>query len=214
MRKSLVSDFDANGDGTLSPDEVMQIKEVSFGSKVGEDYSGMKYLPALESFSGNGCEMLSLDLSENDMLKSCNLMNIDELKFIKVPHNIQELYIVRAKALNKVVFPDMPFLRALCVSEAPVTEITTGKCPSVTILTVDDTQISDLDLSNYPRLEELFCSNTKVNQLDLSMLKNLSSVRCKGVKKVVISPGQKIEGLNIAPDYKYCIDNDTEIITK
>ena len=79
---------------------------------------------------------------------------------------------------------------------------------------MDDTYIKDLDLSKYSRLEELFCSNTKVVELDLSTLKNLKLVRCKGVKRVILSPEQKIEGLNVGPDYKYCIDRDTEIITK
>lgn len=214
MRKVLVQKFDANSDGKLSPDEVTQIKDVSFGSRVGEDYSGIKYLTALETFDGNGCEMFSLDLSDNEMLKECSLMNLDELKSIKMPKNIQDLSLLRAKALNTVNLPDMPFLRMLVVSESPVTDFVTGGCPSLTTLTVDDTYIKDLDLSKYPRLEEVFCSNAKVEELDLSMLKNLKTVRCKGVKRVVLSPEQKIEGLNVGPDYRYCIDRDTEIITK
>lgn len=214
MRELLVNEFDANSDGKLSPDEVMQIKEVSFGSNVGEDYNGVKYLSALEKLDGNGCKMYSLDLSANKKLKECNLKNIDELKAIKVPENIQFLALIRAEALTEVNLSDMPYIRWLVVTESPVTKLNTGKCPSMTTLIVDNTYISELDLSKYPRLEGLFCSSTKVNELDLSMLKNLSNVRCKGVKKVIVSPEQKIVGLNIAPDYKYCIDRETEIITK
>lgn len=214
MRKMLAQEFDANSDGKLSPDEVVQIKEVNFGSRVGEDYNGIKCLAALETFDGNGCKMHSLDLSENEMLKECRMMNLDELKSISVPQNIQYLSLLRARALNAVNLPNLPFLRMLVVSESPVTDFSTGECPSLTTLTVDDTYIKDLDLSKYPRLEELFCSNTKVVELDLSTLKNLKLVRCKGVKRVILSPEQKIEGLNVGPDYKYCIDRDTEIITK
>ena len=214
MRELLVNEFDANSDGKLSPDEVMQIKEVSFGSKAGEDYNGVKYLSALEKLGGNGCKMYSLDLSANKKLKECNLMNLDNLKAINAPENIQTLGLVRAKALTEVNLRDMPYIKMLVISESPVTKMNTGKCPSLTTLTVDNTYISELDLSKYPRLEELFCSNTKVNELDLSMLKNLYHVRCKGVKKVIVSPEQKIVGLNIAPDYEYCLDRETEIITK
>ncbi len=214
MRESLVREFDANSDGKLSPDEVMLIKETGFSHKDGSDYSGIKYLQALEKFHGNCCEMTTLDLSQNKSLKDCNLMNIKKLKSIKVPQNIQDLSLLRAEVLKAVDLPDMPYIRMLCISESPVGEFVTGECPSLTTLTVDHTYISDLDLSKYPRLEELFCSGTKVEQLDLSMLKNLYHVRCKGVKKVIISPEQKIVGLNVDPDYKYCIDQNTEIITK
>lgn len=214
MRKMLAQEFDANADGKLSPDEVEHIKEVNFGSRVGEDYNGIEYLAALETFDGNGCEMHSLDLSENEMLKECRMKNIDKLKSISVPQKIQCLSLASARALNAVNLPDMPFLRMLVVSESPVYDFSTGECPSLTTLIVDDTYIKDLDLSKYPRLEKLFCSNTKVGELDLSTLKNLELVRCKGVKKVILSPEQKIEGLNVGPDYKYCIDRDTEIITK
>lgn len=214
MRKTLVQEFDANSDGKLSPDEVMQIKEVSFGSRIGEDYGGIKYLAALETFDGNGCEMHSLDLTDNKKLKNCHLMNLDELKFIKVPQNIQNLSLLRARTLNTVNLPDMPFIQMLVVSESPVTDFSTGECSSLATLTLNDSYIGEVDLSKYPRLEELFCSNTKVEELDLSMLKNLREVRCKGVKRVILSPEQKIVGLNIAPDYKYCIDRDIEIITK
>lgn len=214
MRKTLVQEFDANSDGKLSPDEVMQIKEVSFGSRVGDDYSGIKYLAALETFDGNGCKMNSLDLTDNKVLKECSLMNLDELRSIKVPQNIQTLSLLRARALNAVNLPDMPYIRMLVVSESPVTDFSTGECPSLTTLTLEDSYIGNVDLSKYPRLEELYCSNTKIEELDLSMLKNLKDVRCKGVKRVLLSPEQKIAGLNVAPDYKYCIDRDIEIITK
>lgn len=214
MRKILSQEFDANSDGKLSPDEVAEIKKVNFGSRVGENYGGIKYLSALETFEGNGCEMYSLDLSENEMLKDCHLMNLHEFKSIKVPQNLQNLSILRAHALTTITLPDMPFIYMLVVSESPVTELTTGKCPSLTTLTVDDTHITSIDLSKYPRLEELYCSNTKVKELDLSMLKNLREVRCKGVRKVILSPEQKIVGLNVGPDYKYCIDHDVDIITK
>lgn len=171
MRKMLAQEFDANADGKLSPDEVEHIKEVNFGSRVGEDYNGIEYLAALETFDGNGCEMHSLDLSENEMLKECRMKNIDKLKSISVPQKIQCLSLASARALNAVNLPDMPFLRMLVVSESPVYDFSTGECPSLTTLIVDDTYIKDLDLSKYPRLEKLFCSNTKVGELDCRRLR-------------------------------------------
>ena len=214
MRQVLVRKFDANSDGKLSPDEVRLIKEVYLNSDMGENYNVLKHLVSLERLEGNGCEIYSLDITDNTKLKDCELRNLDNLKHIKVNKNLQNLIMSRAKDLSEVDLPEMPYLQWLCISRSPLEKLSTGNCPSLTTLTVNDTYLTELDLSKYPRLEEVFCDNTKIETLDLSMLKNLNQVRCKGVKKVIISPEQKIVGLNIDPDYKYCIDRDTEIITK
>ncbi len=212
LRKTLIDEYDANGDNKLTPDEVKLIKK--FSRKVDGELTGIKYLTDLEEFHGNCLNCQSLDLHDNAKLEEVDIMNLEDLHEIKVNPNIQKLRIARAKKLKKVNLGSLPFVQSIVITESPVDELITGECPSLTWLTIDRTYLKNIDLSLYPRLEELFCSDTGIDELDLSMLPNLKKVRCKGVRKVIVSPEQKIKGLNIAPDYKYCIDKDTQIITK
>lgn len=214
MCENLIREFDVNHDGKLAPDEVKRIKEVSLYTRDDDDFRGLEFLVNMEEVRGNCCKARYLDLSQNKKLKKVDLMNVKELTDIKVPESLQILTLIRAKSFTKFKIGDMPFLQWLVVTESPVTELNTGECPSVTTLTLDDTYIKDVDLSKFPRLERLYCSNTNINEIDLSMLPNLRMARCKGVKRITISKDQKIEGINADPDYKYALDNDTQIIIK
>lgn len=212
--ENLLREHDVNHDGKLAPDEVKRIKKVDLYTSDESDLRGLEYLIDIEEAQGNCCKAQHLDLSQNKKLKKVDLMNVKELTDIKVPESLQFLGLIRAKSLTKFKIGDMPFLQWLVLTESPVAELSTGECPSMTTLTLDETNIKHVDLSKFPRLERLYCSNTNINEIDLSMLPNLRSARCKGVKRIIISKDQKIDGINTDPDYKYAVDNDAQIIIK
>lgn len=213
LRRILVSEYDVNSDGKLTPDEVSQIKELNIHRTEDSRLLGLEYLDGLENFYCTADNLDYILLHENKNLEKAELRFMKNLKRVFVNKNLQELIISEAKNLESLKLESMPFLHTLIVA-APIKEFSTGECPSLTWLTIDCENIDKLDLSLYPRLESLYIQNPNFTELDLSMLPNLRDVRCKGVSRIVLAPGQKIDGVNIEPDYRNCIDESTQIITK
>lgn len=213
LRQTLVSEYDANSDGKLTPDEVHFIKELKVYGDDEYDLNGLKYLEALEDFYASGGIYSYINLHENKNLEKAEIRNMSKLKSVLVNKNVQELILSNNDKLESVVLESMPFLHTLIVTD-PIKKLPSGEAPSLTWLTVNCTNLDNLDLSMYPRLERLYCSNPNFNELDLSMLPNLMDVRCKGVARIILAPGQKIHGVNIEPDYRNSIDENTQIITK
>lgn len=215
MRKEIVRNFDANQDGKLSPDEVKHIKEIDLDYYVeGDNLEGIKYLTEMTDFSSNGAKIQNLNLSANKNLCFVDLMNMPNLREIKVNKSLQGLALVRIKKLYSLDLGSMPFLYYLVITESPLELLEIGECPSLVTLNLNETRLKNIDLTKFPRLETLFCSETLIKEIDLSSLKNLQTARLKGIKKIYISPDQKIEGLNVMPDYEYVLDKDAEIIVK
>lgn len=176
-----------------------------------KNFESLKLLTSLEELSGNGTEAVVLDLKGIKSLKRIDFMNVKELKTITVPENLQSLGLERARALESIELPDMPFLASLYLLESPINKLTIGHCPSLTTLTIKRTNISEIDLTKFPRLESFDCNYSEIKTLDVSSLKHLRSLRCKGVKTLVMRKDQRIEEINIEEDYRYGRDQDLTI---
>lgn len=213
LSKDLIRQFDANQDHKLMDYEVKQIKKLNLGYGFDDykNFESLKLLTSLEELSGNGTEAVVLDLKGIKSLKRIDFMNVKELKTITVPENLQSLGLERARALESIELPDMPFLASLYLLESPINKLTIGHCPSLTTLTIKRTNISEIDLTKFPRLESFDCNYSEIKTLDVSSLKHLRSLRCKGVKTLVMRKDQRIEEINIEEDYRYGRDQDLTI---
>ena len=158
FRTIFVSEFDKDGDGFLSAEEIDAVTSIDCGY-VGSLYSvkGIEQFTALTVLKCSGNQISSLDISQNP--------------------NLTELYC----AVNQLTSLDVsqnPNLTILNCGANQLTSLDVGQSRNLTILGCGGNQLTSLDVSQNPNLIELDCSGNQLTSLDVSQNPNLTELYC------------------------------------
>ena len=181
-----VSDFDKDGDGTLSVDEVAKVERIdvrdAFHTLVDttiKNLSGTCYFTSLTYLDCAGNALKELDVSkctELTQLKCTgnNLSELDVSKCTKLTslecwnNDFVELDVSRCTELTR-----------LYCSDNNIAELDVSGCTKLSDLNCDGNNLSELDVSKCTELTYLYCSDNNIAELDVSKCTKLKSLECE-----------------------------------
>ena len=169
FRKYVFENFDANGDWTLSKEELSIANSINVFNMGISSLKGLEYFTKLESLTCDSCPLDELDLSKNTELTylDCDICDLDNLdlshnKKIKViwctENNFTKLDVSNCTELEKLA----------CWSNEKLTEINLTGCKGLKELSCDNCNLSQIDVSDCPELTKLWCTDNNLTELDIS----------------------------------------------
>lgn len=159
FRQYIADNFDKDGDGVLSAEEIAAVTEIDVNKMGISSLIGVEYFTELTSLSCDNNQITSINISNNKNLSRLYFDN-NLLTTLDVSNN-QNLTIIHC---------DSNLLTAIDLSNN--TELTYFSCY--------DNQIKKLDVSKNTKLTHLECSNNQLTTLDLSKNTELTDLYCDG----------------------------------
>ncbi len=155
FRSYVESNFDTDGNGVLSWDEIAAVSEIRITDK------GVSSLEGVEFFT---------DL--NDLI--CYRNNLSKLDVSKNT-NLTRLYCY-SNNISKLDVSKNPALNYLDCDNNDLTELDLSQNPELQYLYVHHNELTELDVSSNPKLVELTCQNNELYELNVSNNSHLSKL--------------------------------------
>ena len=196
--RSIISgrDYDADGNGYLSPSEISRIKNLHCENSNVYSLQGIEYLSSLEGLWCLNNHISSMDLSGNPELKGiwCSHNDFTSLDFTGCPklewvycyncqltsinvRNNPELAYIECNAnpnLHTLDFSQNTKLENIFASSCGLTSIDVSNCPRLCELAAFKNNLTSLNLSNNPLLKRLdIWDNENLAYVDISNLSQL-----------------------------------------
>lgn len=177
--RSVVSgEFDTNGDGLLSQQELSAAKELNcFRSEIA-DLTGLSYFTELETLVCSFNRLTSLDVSgnpklqtlacANNSLTALNIRGSTELRSLNCSWN----------SLTSLDVSGNAKLESLICEGNPLSSINVGSNASLSSLNVSNTGITALDVTKNSSLTSLLCAGNALSALDIRSNASLSTLDC------------------------------------
>lgn len=185
FREYVKENFDSNGDGALSEEEIADVTEVRFNASDmyydpeprAVTLAGVEYLTELDTLIVWNASLASADFPDNKKLVT--------LCFTNCP----------MESLDASAYPE---LEKLSVESCGITELILDN-PKLTTLTCSKNELSDLNLSSCPELDYLHCAYNHFHELDLSHTPSLTILNCSGnvIDSLDVSVVPGLKDLNI-----------------
>ncbi len=178
FRDYVSQNFDINGDGSLSLEEISEVKEISVADLEISSLNGIEYFIALETLDCYMNYLDSLDLSKNANLirLECSENKLTGLDLSKNT-SLEELFVDYNELENLDLSNNVELYR-LCCSYNKLSNLDVSNNVKLGQLECIDNQISSLDMSNNIELFTLDCSENQIENLDLSKDINLENLTC------------------------------------
>ena len=201
--RSIVSaDYDTDGNGTLSAEEICQVTQIRVEGKGIASLEGVEVFTELLALSCNDNRLTSLDIRQNSKLQylNCGKNQLTSLKANDCPylHNIT-CYENQLTSLN--VSNDSS-LQYLISYGNPLTSLNMSGCTTFPRLEYNDKQLKHLNMSGCTALSELVCRNNRLTYLDVTGCTALNNLICLNnrLKSLNVSDCTALGNLN-------CSDN-------
>ena len=168
FRDYVSSNFDLNGDGSLSQDEIDQITGIQVEEKGITSLKGIEKFPRLVFLYADNNSLTELDVTHNPDLEVL-MVDSSQLKTIDVSQN--------------------PRLRELTFNYNQVTSVDLSRNPALEVLSIVDNRLTSLDISRNTELKVLACGNSSLKSLDISKNPKIEFMTCYNsqIKTVDIS---------------------------
>ena len=156
FRAYLKENFDTDGDGCLSDEELAAVTEMDCSGLGIASMDGLEYFENLEK----------LDCSDN-ALTALSVSSCEKLVWLDCSDNgISSLYL-RNQAFEE-----------LYLGGNPLTSMQLSSAETLRVLDIHDTDMTSMSLNNYSALEELDVSGTGVTHLELETCTALRQLNC------------------------------------
>ena len=202
-------DFDANGDGRLSPEEARLIREINVsewykvtGNRI-YSLEGIEYFTGLTFLACYGNALTELDLSKNteltylhvgtNLLTKLDLSNNTKLVELYVGKNmiteidlspcpgLKKFHCFVCSELTSVDFSKNPELVEVYAESCPkITSLDFSNNPDLAVVRCYDGNLTSLDVSNCTKIEALNCFDNQLTELDVSRFTELTVLDCSG----------------------------------
>ena len=207
FRNYLSSQYDKNGDGIFSTDELQSVSSISVSKKNISNLKGIEFFTALTrldcdntcltKFDVSGCTSLQslhcynntnltdLDVSGCTSLQSLSCNNNTSLTNLDVSGctSLQSLSCDNTNLTNLDVSGCISLLSLSCSKNTSLTDLDVSGCTSLqSLYCYNNTNLTDLDVSGYTSLQTLSCYDNNMTDLDVSGCEALLSVECYGNK--------------------------------
>ena len=206
FKNFMLSYYDQDYDGAISPEEALRVTELSLGFDEEDEEAvpitslkGIEYCKNLINLECDFNAITSLDLSGLDkleyvdcsynLIKTVNLSGCTSLKqfygnmneigildFQECP-NLQLIQAYKNK-LTSCDVGEMSNLVYLDVSQNQLTTLNISNCSEMLIVNCGSNKLAALDLSGLEKLTSLGCYNNNLTTLDTSKLPELSFLEC------------------------------------
>lgn len=189
FRDYVSKQFDTDGDGSLSADEISAAVEISVGSKNISTLEGIGYFTSLKTLYCYFNHVTSLDISKNTELAELYLGN-NNLRSLDVSKNtklaVLDCYNNQLTTLD--ISTNTELMELQC-SDNQLTSLDVSKNIKLNSLACSDNQLTSLDISKNI-LETLNCSNNVLTELNVSKNINLVGLYCNGNQLTNLDTGK------------------------
>ncbi len=179
FRTYIAEEFDWDGDGGLSSEEIMWATYVDVYDMGISSLKGIEHLTAMDCLDCSNNRLTSLDLTSNPLLTdlncsdnsltSLNMSRNSELVDLDCANNqLTSLYVRQNKALEY-----------LDCRENQLTSLDVAKNASLKYLYCETNRLTSLDVRQNSNLWTLSCSENSLTALDLSMNAKLNILHCR-----------------------------------
>ena len=203
FRQYIADNFDKDGDGVLSAEEITAVTEIDVHNKGISDLTGIEYFENLECLDCSLNKLTTLDLNNNTALIELNcyynqLTSLDvssntalivlycelnQLTSLDVSSNTALLYLsCHSNQLTSLDISSNTALIDLECGENRLTSLDVSNNTALEWLRCYDNQLTSLDVSNNTALIVLYCELNKLTSLDLSNNTTLTSLSCSDNK--------------------------------
>ena len=175
FREYVEDQFDKDGDGVLSPEEIEKVISVKNSGVTAIDVTGN---PELLNLNCAETQVAKLDVSKNSKLQQLYCFDT-QIEALDLSEN-QKLMILECYDTN-------------------LSELDLSKNPALTRIFCQNTGIKTLDLTNQTTVSNLNCSNTNISSLDVSGQANLQNLYCGGteISELDLSSNPKLTVLEV-----------------
>jgi hypothetical protein len=176
FRKYVADNFDKDGDGVLSAEEIAAVTELNVRYLDIYDLTGIQYFKNLETMYCFNNNLTNLDVSKNTALKSLECDN-NQITSLDLSNNtaLEELYCTNNN-LSTLDLSNNPALTHLICFYNQLTSLDISKTSNLQFLSCYLNQLTSLDVSNNAKLSSLDSKNNSYkialtnNTFDLSTL--------------------------------------------
>ncbi len=218
-------EIDVNEDGTLSKEEIANVKSLSlhgpYGATVSEKHpgcayygisnlKGIEYFTALEELTIPGILAKSIDLSNNIELKKLQISNRNGIEYTNIGlesldlsnnTKLTTLDIHRAPNLKNLNLSKNTNLESVSLTGLPVSEYDFSNNTSLKHILIENSgNLTNVNISNNTALEGIgIYGADNLTKLDISNNVNLTGigVNCKGITGLDVSKNNKLKNLNL-----------------
>ena len=202
-------DYDKDGNGTLSEEEIFYIRNVDCEKSGVKSVKGIEYFPELVGLWCKDNKITSIDISKNVELTGiwCSGNPLTELD---MSHNPELLWVYcfdcKIKELDFSNNPKMAFIEC---NTNPIKKLDVTCTPLLEHLTCGTCELTELDLSNCPILAHLDAFQNQITQLDVTCcpkMKRLDIWNNRGLGSVDVSKCPELQYYNCAQNDVTSID--------
>ena len=169
--RALISgrDYDKNGDGTLSVEEIIYIRNIYCQGMGIKSLKGIEYLKELRGIYCMDNEISDWDLSHNKLLTGiwCSGNKFTKLDFTGLD-DLVWVYCHDNPKLTTLNVKNNPKMAYIECNTTPLKELDVTHNPELEHLMCGTCGLTKLDLSHNPKLQHLDCFQNKFTSLDLS----------------------------------------------
>lgn len=157
FRKYVADNFDKDGDGVLSAEEIATVTELNIEACGISDLTGIEYFTDLAFLNCNKNNLTALDVSNNTAL--------------------EQLYCTENKLSTLDLSKNTELIQLLC-SKNQLTSLDTNTSTALRFLNCSYNQITSLDVSNNTELQNFMCNGNQLTSLDVSNNAVLRNIEC------------------------------------
>ena len=176
FRSYITSNFDANGEGTLSMREILNVTYISIPQLDISDLTGISYFTNLEYLNCGFNNLQQLDLSSNINLKDleCSVNQIKELDISNCT-KLATLHCASNAGISLDVSNNITLIALDCAS-CELSELDLSKNTNLINLDCRHNNLYSVDLSNNTVLESLYCLGNNFTSLNLANNSHLTNL--------------------------------------
>ena len=179
FRQYIADNFDKDGDGVLSAEEIANATELNIDACGINNLAGLEYFENLKLLSCSYNNITELDLSQNKELEALYCSENFSIESINVSNNkaLKVLYCADNK-LTSLDLSNNTALKYLDCYNNQLTFLNVSNCTSLTDLSCFGNKLTSLDVSNCTALTNLSCRENQLTSLDLSGTTALTRLEC------------------------------------
>ena len=203
FRQFVFENYDKDGNGTLSEEELAEVKEINVSGLNISSLSGIRHFSSLDKLDCSNTKVNKLDLNDNEALTTidcsgCKLstLNIADcyaLEELNCSNNNLKEFSFSNGFLTKLDISNNKDLATLDVSKNSLTSVNLEGCAKLADLNITDNKLESLDLGT--------CTGLKNFEAEKNTLKTLDVSKCVSLEYIDVADN-KLESLTVGTNDK------------
>jgi len=199
FREYVMTNFDKDGNGVLSEEELGDVKEIDVSGLDIKSLSGIKHFTRLIKLNCSNTKVESINLNDNASLltidcSNCKLNNINisdcyVLEDLDCSNNCLEEFAFSNGFLEKLNISGNKNLKTLNVSKNALSSLNVEGCAAITDIDISDNKMESVDLSSCTKLTKLNAEKNALKSLDVTKTVKLEELNVQDNKLTSVALG-------------------------